>query len=95
MTSSLGELPPSVRPGRRRMESPSVDGNTIALQAAALLLTKPWIARLPLVDEGAETEAQVGSFTEVCILAVTLRWSGAATGAIASCVIAVPAAAVQ
>eukprot|EP00971_Amphidinium_carterae_P110174 2182413-Amphidinium_carterae.1 len=65
----------------------------MALQAASLLLTRPWLASLPLIDEGAATSLQEGMFTEVAILAV--RWPGPALGPIANCIIAVPVPATE
>eukprot|EP00971_Amphidinium_carterae_P142778 2828564-Amphidinium_carterae.2 len=86
MTSTLGGL-------RRQVPAPSAESRALALQASALLLTKPWLARLPLVDEGASTDEQVGAFTEVCVLAV--RWDGPPSGPVTNCVVAVPALAVE
>eukprot|EP00971_Amphidinium_carterae_P092730 1836349-Amphidinium_carterae.1 len=84
---------PAGQRGRRRATSPTADESAMALQAAALLLTKPWLARLPLIDEGTTTSGQAGSFTEVSVLAV--RWAGAVAGPVSSCVVAVPAGAVE
>eukprot|EP00971_Amphidinium_carterae_P352298 6492534-Amphidinium_carterae.2 len=95
MTSTLGGLTAPSQRGRRRQASPGADpeAHSVALQSAALLLTRPWLARLPLVDEGAGTMEQEGIFTEVCVLAI--RWDGPAMGPISHCVVAVPAAAVS
>eukprot|EP00971_Amphidinium_carterae_P075425 1490331-Amphidinium_carterae.1 len=93
MASSLGALPSAPQRGRRRQTSPVGTGSNVALQAAALLLTRPWLAKLPLVDEGAGALEQEGTFTEVCVLAI--RWAGPAVGAISNCIVAVPAAAIS
>eukprot|EP00971_Amphidinium_carterae_P348258 6490406-Amphidinium_carterae.1 len=91
MTSTIGDLGASMQRGRRRVPALVPDASALARQAVALLLTRPWLARLPLVDEGAETMEQTGLYTEVCVLAV--RWNGAANGPITDCVVAVPVAA--
>eukprot|EP00971_Amphidinium_carterae_P345235 6486078-Amphidinium_carterae.1 len=91
MTEMQSTIPGSAFLGRGRTQQ--AEGTAVAVQAATLLLTRPWLASLPLIDEGAATSLQEGMFTEVAILAV--RWPGPAQGPIANCIIAVPATAVE
>eukprot|EP00971_Amphidinium_carterae_P304621 6053436-Amphidinium_carterae.1 len=86
--STLGALP-----SRGRQRTQQADANALALQAASMLLTRPWLARLPLIDEGASTTLQQGMFTEVSVLAV--RWPGPAVGPISHCAVAIPTVALE
>eukprot|EP00971_Amphidinium_carterae_P281023 5579665-Amphidinium_carterae.2 len=67
--------------GRGRSRTLQGENHALALQAASLLLTRPWLASLPLIDEGAATSLQEGMYTEVAVLAV--RWPGPASGPVA------------